>query len=35
MAAGLHGEALEALRPFGASAQRLQELADFIVLRKY
>ncbi len=35
MAASLHGQALEALRPFGASAQRLQELADFIVLRKY
>ena len=35
MAAGLHQQALEALRPFGAGAQRLQELADFIVLRKY
>ncbi len=35
MAAGLHREALEALRPFGSGVQRLQELADFIVLRKY
>jgi farnesyl diphosphate synthase len=35
MAANLHREALEALRPFGSRAQRLQELADFIVLRTY
>ncbi|HEY5993566.1 MAG TPA: farnesyl diphosphate synthase [Gallionellaceae bacterium] len=35
MAADLHRDALEALRPFGAAARRLQELADFIVLRKY
>ena len=35
MAAGLHGEALAALAPFGEGAQRLRELADFIVLRKF
>jgi len=35
MAADLHREALETLTPFGARAQRLCELADFIVLRKY
>jgi farnesyl diphosphate synthase len=35
MAAELHGEALDALLEFGASAQRLRELADFIVMRKY
>lgn len=35
MAADLHGEALDALTEFGAAAQRLRELADFIVMRKY
>ena len=35
MAAELHSDALEALDEFGASAQRLRELADFIVMRKY
>jgi farnesyl diphosphate synthase len=35
MAADLHRQAHEALIPFGQGAQRLQELADFIVLRKY
>jgi len=35
MAADLHREALEALSPFGDSARRLRELADFIVLRTY
>jgi farnesyl diphosphate synthase len=35
MAAELHAEALDALLEFGASAQRLRELADFIVMRKY
>ena len=35
MAADLHGEALDALAEFGAAAQRLRELADFIVMRKY
>ncbi|WP_035383575.1 polyprenyl synthetase family protein [Ferriphaselus sp. R-1] len=35
MAADLHREALEALAELGAPAQRLRELADFIVLRKY
>jgi hypothetical protein len=35
MAADLHGEALDALVEFGAAAQRLRELADFIVMRKY
>jgi farnesyl diphosphate synthase len=35
MAAELHGEALDALTGFGAAAQRLRELADFIVMRKY
>ncbi len=35
MAANLHGEALDALAPFGAGTRRLRELADFIVLRKY
>jgi farnesyl diphosphate synthase len=35
MAAELHGEALDALAEFGAAAQRLRELADFIVMRKY
>jgi farnesyl diphosphate synthase len=31
----LHHEALETLAGFGDSAQRLRELADFIVLRKF
>jgi farnesyl diphosphate synthase len=31
----LRGEAHEAIRPFGARACRLGELADFIVLRKF
>jgi farnesyl diphosphate synthase len=35
MAQRLHREALEALAEFGDSAQRLRELADFIVLRKF
>jgi farnesyl diphosphate synthase len=35
MAQRLHREALEALTEFGDSAQRLRELADFIVLRKF
>lgn len=35
MAAELHREALSALDGFGDSADRLRELADFIVLRKY
>jgi len=35
MAAELHGDALQALSGFGARAQRLRELADFIVMRKY
>jgi farnesyl diphosphate synthase len=35
MAQRLHGEALEELNEFGPAAQRLRELADFIVLRKY
>jgi farnesyl diphosphate synthase len=35
MAAELHGEALDALAEFGAAAQRLRELADFIVMRKF
>jgi farnesyl diphosphate synthase len=35
MAAELHAEALESLSEFGATAQRLRELADFIVIRKY
>ncbi|HXU92812.1 MAG TPA: farnesyl diphosphate synthase [Gallionella sp.] len=35
MAQRLHREALETLAGFGAAAQRLRELADFIVLRKY
>jgi farnesyl diphosphate synthase len=35
MAAELHSEALDALTEFGASAQRLRELADFIVMRKF
>jgi len=35
MASELHSAALDALRPLGTPARRLQELADFIVLRKY
>jgi farnesyl diphosphate synthase len=35
MAAELHGDALDTLVEFGATAQRLRELADFIVKRKY
>jgi farnesyl diphosphate synthase len=35
MAGRLHREALENLAEFGDSAQRLRELADFIVLRKF
>ena len=35
MAQRLHREALETLAEFGGSAQRLRELADFIVLRKF
>jgi farnesyl diphosphate synthase len=35
MAQRLHREALESLNEFGDSAQRLRELADFIVLRKF
>ncbi|OIR08577.1 farnesyl diphosphate synthase [mine drainage metagenome] len=35
MATGLHGDALDTLVEFGAAAQRLRELADFIVKRKY
>ncbi|MBI4809500.1 MAG: polyprenyl synthetase family protein [Nitrosomonadales bacterium] len=35
MAAELHQEAMDALIEFGAPAQRLRELADFIVMRKY
>lgn len=35
MARGLHQQGLEALHEFGAAAQRLRDLADFIVMRKY
>ena len=35
MAHRLHREALQALAGFGDAAQRLRELADFIVLRKF
>ena len=35
MAQRLHREALDSLNGFGDSAQRLRELADFIVLRKF
>ena len=35
MAADLHAEAMESLTEFGAKAQRLRELADYIVIRKY
>ncbi|MDH2919289.1 MAG: polyprenyl synthetase family protein [Sideroxydans sp.] len=35
MAQQLHQDALKSLDEFGAAAQRLRELADFIVLRKF
>jgi len=35
MAQRLHREALESLAEFGGAAQRLRDLADFIVLRKF
>lgn len=35
MAKNLHSEALDALAEFGDAAERLRELADFIVLRKF
>lgn len=35
MAQNLHAEALQSLDQFGDAAQRLRELADFIVLRKF
>jgi farnesyl diphosphate synthase len=35
MAAELYRDALDALTEFGVAAQRLRELADFIVMRKY
>lgn len=35
MAQSLHAEALQSLAEFGDAAQRLRELADFIVLRKF
>jgi farnesyl diphosphate synthase len=35
MAAELHAEAMRSLEEFGDKAQRLRELADFIVMRKY
>ncbi len=35
MAQQLHSEALQSLAGFGDAAQRLRELADFIVLRKF
>lgn len=35
MAQSLHSEALQCLVEFGDAAQRLRELADFIVLRKF
>jgi farnesyl diphosphate synthase len=35
MAAELHRDALQSLSEFGDKAQRLRELADFIVMRKY
>ncbi len=34
-AMSLHGEALEALEPFGAAALRLRQVADLIVLRRH
>ena len=35
MAQRLHAEALDTLEEFGGAAQRLRDLADFIVLRKF
>ena len=35
MAADLHQEAVQSLSEFGAKARRLNELADFIVMRKF
>lgn len=35
MAAELHSDAVQSLSEFGDKAQRLRELADFIVMRKY
>ncbi len=35
MAADLHEEAMDSLSEFGSKAQRLRELADFIVMRKF
>jgi len=35
MAQNLHAEAIDALAGFGDEAQRLRELADFIVLRSF
>ena len=35
MAADLHAEAVSSLSEFGVGAQRLHELADFIVIRKF
>src|SRR4029077_18544665 len=35
LAEELRGDAHEALAPLGSAAQRLAELADFIVLRKF
>src|SRR5487761_2608729 len=35
MAAELHQEALQSLNEFGSKARRLNELADFIVMRKF
>jgi farnesyl diphosphate synthase len=35
MAADLHTDAMESLTEFGSKAQRLRELADFIINRKY
>ena len=35
MAADLHTEALDSLSEFGTNAQRLRELSDFIVIRKF
>jgi farnesyl diphosphate synthase len=35
MAKELHEDAIHSLQEFGATAQRLRELADFIVIRKY
>jgi len=35
MVKNLHAEALDSLVDFGDAGQRLRELADFIVLRKF